>query len=146
MQQYILQALHSSAIGGHSGFHATYNRVKHLFSWPGLKMHVKEFVSTCSICQQAKAERVPYPGLLEPLEVPARASQVITMDFITCLPVSAGISCILVVVDKFSKYAHFLPLAHPFTAFSVAMVLMKEVYRLHSMPEAILSDRSCVYK
>ena len=67
------------------------------------------------------------------------------MDFITGLPLSSGVNCILVVVDKFSKYAHFLPLAHPFTAFSVAMVLMKEVYHLHSMPETILSDRDPIF-
>ena len=73
VQNDILHALHASAVGGHSGFHATYNRIKHLFSWPGLKMQVKNFVAACSICQRAKTERVAYPGLLEPLEVPKRA-------------------------------------------------------------------------
>lgn len=51
IQQEILQALHSSPIGGHSGFHATYHRVKHLFSWPGMKNNVKHFVAQCSVCQ-----------------------------------------------------------------------------------------------
>jgi hypothetical protein len=54
LQQDILRVLHSSAIGGQSGFHATYNRVKHLFSWPGLKKHVKTYVANCQVCQQAK--------------------------------------------------------------------------------------------
>jgi ribosomal protein L21E len=67
------------------------------------------------------------------------------MDFITGLPLSAGNSCILVVVDLFSKFAHFIPIAHPFTAASVAKVFMKEVFRLHSMPEAIVSDRDPVF-
>jgi hypothetical protein len=56
MQQEILHALHSSPIGGHSGFHATYHRVKHTFSWPGLKKQVSMFVAQCTVCQQAKAE------------------------------------------------------------------------------------------
>ena len=73
IHQKILQALHSSAIGGHSGFHATYNRIKHLFSWPGMKSDVKKFVAACNTCLRAKTERIPYPGLLEPLEVPKRA-------------------------------------------------------------------------
>jgi transposase InsO family protein len=145
VQQDILQAMHSSAIGGHSGFHATYNRIKKLFSWPGLKKQVKNYVASCSICQQAKIERLPYPGLLEPLEVPKRSWQIVSMDFITGLPLSSGISCILVVVDMFSKYAHFIPIAHPFTALTVALAFMKEVYRLHSLPEAIVSDRDPVF-
>jgi hypothetical protein len=68
-----------------------------------------------------------------------------TMDFITGLPVSAGNTCILVVVDKFSHFAHFLPLAHPFTAFSVAQLFVKEIYRLHGLPEEIVLDRDLVF-
>jgi hypothetical protein len=145
LQQEILHALHSTPIGGHSGFHATYHRVKHTFSWPGLKQHVKQFVAGCATCQQAKTEKVPYPGLLEPLQIPPGAWQVVTMDFITGLPKSSGFDCILVVVDKFSRYAHFLPLKHPFTALSVAMLYIKEIYRLHGLPQAIVSDRDPVF-
>jgi transposase InsO family protein len=50
-----------------------------------------------------------------------------------------------VVVDKFSKYAHFLPLGHPFTALSVAKLYLSEVYRLHGLPAAMVSDRDPVF-
>ena len=122
LQRRILQALHDSAIGGHSGFNVTYQRVRNLFAWPGMKKHVREFVSACSICKQAKPERVRYPGLLEPLPVPPHVWHTVTMDFVEGLPRSAGYNCILVVVDKLSRYTHFLPLKHPFTAFQVASV------------------------
>ncbi|KAM0929344.1 hypothetical protein ACQ4PT_001454 [Festuca glaucescens] len=145
LQQDIMHALHCSPIGGHSGFQATYHRIKHLFSWPGMKAHIRQFVAQCSVCQQAKTERVPYPGLLEPLAVPTGAWKVVTMDFITGLPKSSRYDCIMVVVDKFSRYAHFVPLSHPFTALSVAMAYMKDIYRLHSMPEAIVSDRDPIF-
>jgi transposase InsO family protein len=145
LQQDILHALHSSPIGGHSGFHASYHRVKHLFAWPGMKQQVKNFVAACTVCQQAKSERVAYPGLLEPLKVPDGAWQVVTMDFINGLPKSSGYDCIMVVVDKFSRYAHFIPLKHPFTALSVAQAYVKEVYRLHALPVAIVSDRDPVF-
>lgn len=141
----ILQAMHSSSIGDHSGFHASYHRVKHLFSWPGLKKHVRQFVAQCSICQQAKSECVAYPGLLETLKTPRKAWQVITMDFINGLPNSSSFDCIMVIVDKFSRYSHFFPLKHPFTTFSVAMAYVKEIYRLHSLPLAIVSDRDPVF-
>jgi hypothetical protein len=145
LQQDILQTLHSGPIGGHSGFHATYHRIKHLFAWPGMKNCIKEFVASCSVCQQAKTERVAYPGLLEPLKIPNGLWKVVTMDFINGLPKSSGYDCIMVVVDKFSRYAHFIPLKHPFTAFSVAMAYVKEIYRLHGLPEAIVSDRDPIF-
>lgn len=67
IQTKILTALHSSPLGGHSGMEATYNRIKSLFAWPNMRQTFQTFVSQCSICQQAKHERVPYPGLLAPV-------------------------------------------------------------------------------
>lgn len=69
----------------------------------------------------------------------------VTLDFIEGLPKSASFNCILVVVDKFSRYAHFLPLTHPFTAFQVAMVFMNNVFKLHGLPAAMVSDRDRVF-
>jgi len=141
----VLHALHGSALGGHSGIPVTFRRVKQLFAWPGLKTSVHDFVSTCQICQQAKPERVKYPGLLEPLPVPSSAWQMVSMDFIEGLPRSGGKNCILVVVDKFSKFSHFIPLSHPFTAAVIAKTFMQHVYRLHGLPQSIVSDRDKVF-
>jgi hypothetical protein len=58
----------------------------------------------------------------------------ITMDFVEGLPRSKNHNCILVIVDKFSKYAHFLPLTHPFTTLIVAHLFMDHIYKLHGMP------------
>jgi hypothetical protein len=63
------------------------------------------------------------------------------MAFIEGLPRSAHTDTILVVFDTLSKYAHFLPLLHPFTALKVAQVFLDSVYKLHGMPAAIVSDR-----
>lgn len=49
------------------------------------------------------------------------------------------------VVDKFSKYAHFIPLTHPFTALDIALVYMDQVYKLHGLPKAIVSDRDRIF-
>jgi hypothetical protein len=95
--------------------------VKQLFAWFKLKQSVKDYVAQCSICQQAKIEKVAYPGLLASLSIPKNAWHTITLDFIEGLPKSAGYNCIMVVVDKFSKYAHFVALSHPFTAFQVTV-------------------------
>lgn len=116
LQQQIIQSFHDSLMGGHSGFPVTYARVRKLFAWKGLKSAVKEFVSACTICLQAKPERCRYPGLLSPLPMPSESWQVISLDFIEGLPQSGSANCLLVVVDKFSKFARFIPLQHPFTA------------------------------
>lgn len=145
IQQQILFALHSSALGGHSGYEATYHRIKRLFAWPQLKRSVKEYVAKCSVCQQAKTERVASPGLLAPLPVPDGSWKHISMDFIEGLPKSGSYNCILVVVDRFSKYAHFLPLSHPFTALQVAVTFMNNIFKLHGLPKVIVSDRDKVF-
>jgi hypothetical protein len=116
LQSKIISAVHDTAVGGHSGISVTYSRLKSLFAWRGMKTTVQRYVSACAVCQQAKPDRTKLPGLLQPLPVPDRAWSVISMDFIEGLPTSSGSNCILVVVDLFSKYSHFLPLKHPFTA------------------------------
>lgn len=114
LQLKLLTEVHSNPIGGHSGFPVTYRKLKQLFAWPSMKKMTKLFVQQCQICLQAKPDRAKYPGLLQPLPVPEGAWQVVSLDFIEGLPVSDHASCILVVVDKFSKYAHFLPYKSPF--------------------------------
>jgi hypothetical protein len=66
LHQKLLYACHSSALGGHSGFPATYTRMKQIFAWKGMKSAVREFVSGCMTCQRAKPNRARLPGLLQP--------------------------------------------------------------------------------
>lgn len=141
----IMAAFHGSAIGGHSGVPVTYKRMKQLFAWKGMKSSVHKFVQSCLVCQQDKSDRTKLPGLLQPLPVPSMSWQIITMDFIEGLPRSGGFNCILVVVDTFSKYAHFIPLLHPFTAAAVAKLFLNQVYKLHGLPSVIVSDRDRVF-
>jgi hypothetical protein len=141
----ILLALHSSGIGGHSGFRATYHRVRQMFAWPGLKQAVMAYVQQCVTCQQAKSEHIKTPGKLHPLPVPPEAWHTIGLDFIEGLPLSNKFDTILVVVDKMTKYGHFIPLKHPFTAASMAQAYMDNVYHLHSMPKVLISDRDKVF-
>lgn len=96
-----------------------------------MKSAARDFVDSCTMCKQAKAEHVKYPGLLQPLPIPDHAWQVVSLDFVEGLPRSAGFDCILVVVDKFSQYAHFLPLTHPFSALTVAQLYLQHIYKLH---------------
>ena len=67
------------------------------------------------------------------------------MDFIEGLPQSHQANCIMVVVDIFSKYSHFVPLHHPFTAMTVARQFMDNVFKLHGFPQAIVTDRDKIF-
>lgn len=111
----LLENFHKLALGGHSGERPTFQRLKLVFFWPGMHQQVKEFVKACPVCQKNKAEHIPYPGLLQPLPVVDLAWTHISMDFVEGLPKSHGKDVILVVVDRFTKYSHFLTLSHPFT-------------------------------
>ena len=106
-----------------------------------MKATIAKFVQECGVCQQAKVEHVKPPGLLQPLYVPTQAWQIVCMDFIEGLTKSQKYDTIMVVVDKYTKYAHFIPLAHPFSALVVAQAYLDSVYKLHGLPQGIVSDR-----
>ncbi|WVZ49086.1 hypothetical protein U9M48_000467 [Paspalum notatum var. saurae] len=131
--------------GGHSGVPVTLRKLKQLFAWKGLNASVHSFVTSCLVCQQAKPDRSKSPGLLQPVDVPPSAWHTISMDFVEGLPNSHHANCILVVVDLFTKYSHFIPLRHPFTAQVVAKQFLNHVYKLHGLPAVIISDRDKVF-
>ena len=73
MRLKLVQAMHASAVGGHSGLPVTYRCIKQHFYWPSLKAEVRAFVTECTICQQAKPDRSKLLGLLQSLLVPERS-------------------------------------------------------------------------
>lgn len=63
------------------------------------------------------------------------------MDFMDALPRVHGKSVILTVVDRFSKYTHFIPLGHPYSAATITIAFFQDIVRLNGMPKSIVSDR-----
>jgi hypothetical protein len=110
-----------------------------------MRNSVHQFVCACTICQQSKPDRAKSPGLLQPLSVPSTAWQVVSLDFVEGLTLSATYNCVLVVADLLTKYAHFILLRHPFTSTGVARSFLNQVYRLHGLPSTIVSDRECIF-
>jgi len=145
LKSLLLDTFHKSALGGHSGERATYQRLKLVFYWPKMHHEVKEYVKICRICQKNKSEHTPYPGLLEPLPVPEMAWTHISMDFIEGLPKSNGKDVILVVVDRLTKYAHFISLSHPYTVASIISLLTDTVFKLHGIPVVMVTDRDRIF-
>jgi hypothetical protein len=145
LKQKVLLELHTSLVGGHSGFLKTYHRVKKEFFWDGLKTDVQRFVVECLVCQQNKVETINTPGLLQPLSIPSQHWEEVSMDFITGLPKSKGKSVIMVIFYMLTKYAHFYTLSHPFKAGTVATAFMETIQKLHGSPKIIVSDKDPIF-
>lgn len=142
VRKLILHDTHNSPIAGHAGFMKTYFKIRSSYFWPGMKKEIAGYIRQCQICQQTKAEQLRIPGALEPLGVPTAKWEVVSMDFITGLPrTQKGHDALMVVVDKLSKMAHFIPCRTTDTALDTARHFVKEIFRLHGMPREIVSDR-----
>jgi hypothetical protein len=101
---------------------------------------VQDFVRSCDTCQRNKTPTTHPTGLLQPLDVPSQVWADISMDFVDGLPKVHDKSVILMMVDRFSKYAHFIALSHPYMAASVARTFFDGIVRLHGFPASIVSD------
>jgi hypothetical protein len=138
LRDQVIRLAHSA---GHEGIQKTLHRLRADFYIPHDRALVRDWVRSCAMCQRNKTETLQPAGLLQPLEVPSQVWADISMDFIEGLPKVNGKSVILTVVDRFSKYAHFIALSHPYTAASVACAFFDGVVRLHGFPSSIVSDR-----
>jgi hypothetical protein len=140
--QEILAAVHDD---GHEGVHRTLHRLRRDFHFPNMRLVVQDFVKACATCQRYKTDHLRPAGLLQPLPIPSSVWADISIDFIEALPRVQGKTVILSVVDRFSKYCHFISLAHPYTAESVAQAFFSDIVRLHGVPQSIVSDHDSVF-
>lgn len=136
---------HSTPFDRHSGFFRTYKKVSTIFYWEGMKNDVKKFVVECEVCQRAKYEALSSAGLLQPLPVPSKIWEDLSMDFIVGLPKAKGYDTILVVVDGLTKFRHFIAVRHPYSAKDITGIFIKEVVRLHDFSRTIISDKDRVF-
>ena len=100
------------------------------------------FVRSCPECQQNKVSRHQPYELSSLLELPYAPWQSIAMNFITELPVLENCDQLWVIVDRFTKMAHFLPLrTEGKTAADLAVIFSREVWKYHGLPADFVSDR-----
>ncbi|RVW67435.1 Retrovirus-related Pol polyprotein from transposon 17.6 [Vitis vinifera] len=141
----LLQEFHDSKMAGHSGVLRTFKRLAQQFYWPSMYKNIQDYIQQCATCQKTKSETLAPAGLLQPLPIPCLVWDDISLDFIDGLPSSQGKDSIMVVVDRLSKYAHFIALSHPFSAKMIAEKFVENIIKLHGMPKSIISDRDPIF-
>jgi hypothetical protein len=119
-----------------------YTDMRKIFFLVGMKHNVVYFVVKCLECHQVKVDHHHPVGLLQPHDVPMSKWEVISMDFVVGLPLTSHRhNAILVIVDKLTKSAHFIPVRNTYDVTNVACVFVSEVIRLHGIPKNIILDR-----
>ena len=101
----------------------------------------EEYALACPDCQQLKPRNTLKPGLLQSLPIPERIWTDLSMDFIAGLPEVRGCDSVYVIVDRLSKYAHFIPCSSSITVEGVTQLFRTHVWKLHGFPRSIITDR-----
>uniref|UniRef100_A0A2N9HBQ8 Integrase catalytic domain-containing protein n=1 Tax=Fagus sylvatica TaxID=28930 RepID=A0A2N9HBQ8_FAGSY len=141
MRELLVREAHGGGLMGHFGVRKTLDVLHEHFFWPKMKRDVERVCSRCVTCRQAKSRVLPH-GLYTPLPVPSAPWVDISMDFVLGLPRSRkGRDSIFVVVDRFSKMAHFISCHKTDDATHIADLFFREIVRLHGVPRSIVSDR-----
>lgn len=138
----VIKEIHDTITeGAHAGYHRTYNRIANTYYWPRMSRDIKKYTSTCDICQKSKPRRHAPVGFLQPIAIPSRPFEVVTMDFIPELPKSQGYDNCFVIVDKLTKYGLFIPTTTGISAEDTAKLFFQHVVAHYGLPRQVISDR-----
>jgi hypothetical protein len=139
----VISLCHDNPESGHFGILKTTELVSRNFYWPVMDITVKKYVTACEVCHRVKAPRHARHGTNMPIDPPYRPWEGLTMDFVTDLPEStaSGYTGILVVVDRLTKYAIYLPCRKDVDSPELARMFFEHVICQHGIPDNIISDR-----
>eukprot|EP00253_Pinus_taeda_P018022 PITA_18022 len=141
MRENLVQEKNNGGLAGHFGVEKTLGQLSHFYFWPKMNADVQRYVSKCRVSQHAKG-RSQNTRLYMPLPIPNRPWDSMSMDFVMGLPrTQRGNDSILVVVDIFTKMAHFISCFKTSDATHVANLFFDEIVQLHDLPKIIISDR-----
>ncbi|QRW21153.1 Retrotransposable element Tf2 protein [Rhizoctonia solani] len=144
LKERLLKEFHNSPLAGHPGQQRTLELLSCNYWWPGMKASAKEWVECCPVCQANQRAHAPVISL-KPLEVPLYPFHTILYDFITGFPRSQGHNAILVVIDSFSKFGHFIPTLKKVMSKGLADLFVNHIWKLHGLPIKTVSNRGTTF-
>ena len=137
----VIQLHHDVPAAEHGGRWKTVKLVTRNYWWPGVMRDVRRYIEGCDLCQQIKNRIEEMVGKLKLGEVPKQLWTYISVDFITKLPIVTGKDTILVVCNRLSKITHFVVIIERTVVEGLARLFRDNMWRLHSLPESVVSDR-----
>ncbi|GJS95323.1 transposon ty3-I gag-pol polyprotein [Tanacetum coccineum] len=146
LRSQLIKEVHAGGLSAHLGRDKTIASVESRFYWPQLKRDVRAFVKRCVVRQEGKG-KTQNTGLYMPLPVPESPWVDILMDFVLGLPRTQwGVDSVFVVVDRFSKMAHFIPFDLPGKKNIQANRMVEEVQATHEVVRANITEANAKYK
>ncbi|KAK6218056.1 reverse transcriptase domain protein [Colletotrichum tabaci] len=146
-----IREIHSARAHGHQGVTKTFKRIRQHYDKRVTRAEVASAIKDCEMCKKSKnSPHKPY-GQLQPLPIPPEAWHSISLDFIVKLPKSrepltkTWYDSILVIVDRLTKYAYFIPYLESSTAEDLAYTFLKYIISNHGLPKEIVSDRDKLF-
>ena len=137
----IMKEVHDTiSEASHGGYAKTYNKIAATYYWPRMSRDIKKIVTTCDICQKAKHKCHAPAGLLQPIPISNQPFEVVSMDFVPELPKSEGFDNILVIVDKLTKYAIFVPTTVNVGEKETEKLFFEHVISQYGIPHQVITD------
>ena len=142
LRLWVLQYHHDHVLTRHLGQNKILELIQRYYTWPNICNDIQKFNKSCVTCMQSKPQcHRPY-RLLQQLSIPECLWNSISMDFIKKLPFSSGFNTILVIVDRLSKQAIFIPTHNTITLAELARLFVTHVFSKHGVLSYVMSDRS----
>ena len=126
---------------GHMASQKTEEYVRQWVWWPRIGMEIRRYCESCGVCQTTKANTALPRGLLHSLPIPSRPFGSLGMDFVGPFPPSNGYDYLWVIICRLTSMVHLIPIRTTTKASELAWLFVREVVRLHGLPDSIVSDR-----
>lgn len=139
LQEIIIDHAHNTV--GHFGPHRTSEYARRWFWWPKMGKDVDKFCYSCGTCQLTKTSNQLKPGLLHSLPIPTKPWQSVGMDFVGPFPPCQGFDYLWVVICRLTNQLHLIPVTVRTKTTELAWFYIRDIVRLHGLPESIVSDR-----